>query len=509
MRAATYRRLRRHWYFHNALKLFEVSDHVKYGIHVYGGARKPEFLQATSLYHPSTVEASFKHDGSGVEPGLKDDEGRWDLRAHSSRIQHVDESTLGTWHAVLEDAAVPIEQTRMVYTVNRATAAVLDKLAASPRIGSLGLKFSAGWHEKNDRTKGYFDSEWGVPESWDSVILQGPHLHVGNPFYKSPNPTMLHNQDWTAVDLEALHPNAIPATQYKPRGDRAIYAGGYTHWEDKAGASVASRDRYRIAWRKMAANTGERTLITALIPPGTAHIDGLVTVGSGDRRDRLTVAVAAHLSSLLSDSLVRSAPMANIRISTIERLPYLESELTAPLLLRTLRLNCMSDAYGELWSATYDSMFSADSWAGGTDRADRPMLGDVAANWSSTVPLRRAVDRRQAQLEIDVLIALGLGISAAELTTIYRTQFPVLYGYDHDEYLYDAHGRLVPTEIRQIWKRAGEPMESAHLNQDLRTVYHAGSGVAYTYQLPFIHLDRETDLRAAYNEFARHYARSA
>uniref|UniRef100_UPI000490838B Eco57I restriction-modification methylase domain-containing protein n=1 Tax=Microbacterium luticocti TaxID=451764 RepID=UPI000490838B len=175
LRRATYRRLRRHWAFVNELTLFDEVHHlVNYGIHVYGASRHPDFLQASSLYHPDTAVRSLsllrsEHDGSGAEPGLKDEEGRWDLRPHASRIQHVDEDTLRTWHAILETDDVPIAQTRMVYTVNKSTAAVLSKLAAAPRIGSLGLQFSAGWHETNDRAKGYFDVEWGVPESWDQV----------------------------------------------------------------------------------------------------------------------------------------------------------------------------------------------------------------------------------------------------------------------------------------------------------------------------------------------------
>ncbi len=237
LRKATYRRLRRHWAFVNELILFEIDDKRLFGVHVYGRDSAADFIQATYMYHPSTAEASLKHDGSGSEPGLKDDEGHWDLRPHASRIQRVDEATLKTWHAVLEDEAVPFDHTRMVYTVNRATAAVLDKLASAPRIGSLGLQFSRGWDESIDRRKGRFDSEWGVPESWDSVILQGPHFHVGTPFYKSPNPTMLHNQDWTAVDLEALPPDAVPATQYKPRGDRTVYDAAYTHWATRHGQS--------------------------------------------------------------------------------------------------------------------------------------------------------------------------------------------------------------------------------------------------------------------------------
>ena len=41
-----------------------------------------DFLMASSLYHPDTVERSLKHDGSGDEPGLKDPDGNWDLRPH-------------------------------------------------------------------------------------------------------------------------------------------------------------------------------------------------------------------------------------------------------------------------------------------------------------------------------------------------------------------------------------------------------------------------------------------
>jgi hypothetical protein len=280
-------------------QLFEIQDQKRFGINVYGVSRQPDFLQAASLYHPDTVTRSLEHDGSGTEPGIKDPDGNWDLRPHAGRIVHVTNDTLRSWHAVLETDDVPIAQTRMVYAVNKATAAVLDKLAAAPRIGDLGLLFSPGWHEKNDRTKGFFDSEWGVPESWDSVILQGPHLYVATPLYKTPNETMLNHLDWTETDFEVLAPDAIPATSYKPRGNRAKYDAAYTHWTaELEGSAVAARDCYRVAWRRMAANTGERTLIPAIIPPGATHVDGVFSAGSpGDTM--LIPLVAAAAGSLL------------------------------------------------------------------------------------------------------------------------------------------------------------------------------------------------------------------
>ena len=51
---------------------------------------------------------------------------------------------------------------------------VLETLSRQPRIGALGLSSRAGWHEKNDRTKGYFEVEWGAPESWRRRDPAGP-----------------------------------------------------------------------------------------------------------------------------------------------------------------------------------------------------------------------------------------------------------------------------------------------------------------------------------------------
>ncbi len=193
LREATYVRLRRHWQFVNELQLFEVDHHVSFGVHIYGSVlESPVFDMATALYHPDTVARSFDHDGSGPEPGLKDPDGKWDVRPHKSRIITVNDETLASWRAVLESLDVPVRHSRMVYAVTRSVAVVLDKLSRAPRIAELGLQFSRGWDESIDRKKGFFESEWGQPDSWEDVILQGPHLFVATPMYKSPNKTMLH-----------------------------------------------------------------------------------------------------------------------------------------------------------------------------------------------------------------------------------------------------------------------------------------------------------------------------
>jgi len=489
LRAAAYRRLRQHWQFVNELGLFDVHHLVTYGVHIYGSEDRIEFIQATNLYHPQTATSSILHNGEGEEPGLKDKSGNWDLRPHHSRIISVTWETLKTWHATLEDNKVPIAQSRMVYAVNASTAAVLDKLSRSTRLGDLELDFSGGWNEKTDRVKGRFEIKWGVANSWEEVILQGPHLFIGNPFYKAPNATMLHKLDWSSVDLEMLAPDAIPITSYKPAGDRATYDASFTRWgPDKQPA----RNFYRVGWRAMAANVGERTLIAAVYPPGTAHVHSVSMLAAKSGLDG-TLLIAGLLNSLPLDFLVRAAPKSAITSATVMRLPRIDQRLAREVVARTLCLEALTSAYTLAWSNSWSSMIA--DWAGGIEYPGRLGLLDRSSEWNSQAPLRRASDRRQALVEIDALVALALSLSVDELCAIYRTQFPVLYGFDNNVYFYDANGRLVPNEVLKVWRQKQDA-----ISEQERTATNA-SGNTYTYELPFRTLDREADMRQAYAHF--------
>ena len=389
------------------------------------------------------------------------------------------------------DATDP-SATRMLYTVNSAAVRVLGTTAQAGRIGDLELSFSTGWNETTDRTAGRFVLDWG-PAAWKDAILQGPHLHVSTPLVKEPNETMRNNLDWSAVDHEALAPDALPVTSYTPAGDRKVYNEQYTRWgEDR---EYSARDFYRVAWRRMAANTGERTLIPAVIPPGSAHVDPVHSGGFVDRPALDLAIVSAVLGALLSDFSIRAAPKGDIRGTIINRLPMvpLDHPLLPALALRTLQLNCLTDAYADLWNECWDPAFAQDE-------AILPRYGSavVGKQWTAQTPLRRAEDRRNAQVEIDSLVALMLGVDVEDLCTVYRTTFAVLHGYDQDRYTFDANGRLVPTEVLSVWKKKGEQI----IRQE-RTAVHPGSGVAYEYELPFATRDREDDFRTAYAEFQR------
>lgn len=486
LRSATYARLRRHWFFTNELRLFqEIGHHKTFGVNIYGSPRQEvKFLNATALYHPETIIRSMKHDGSGEEPGFKYED-RWDRRPHASRVQTVSLQTLDTWKRILGEASTPRLHTSMVYTMNSSSAMTLEALAPALRVSELNLGFSAGWHERADREEGRFKQLWGRINSWEEAILQGPHLNVSTPFFKEPRPTLKNQQDWRILDLETISANALPFTAYSPTGKRAEYDALYGTWED-----IPIRNYYRLAWRRRIDNTTERTLMSALIPPGAAHVNLVYSI-AGTSRD-ITL-LAAATSSLLHDFTIRAVPKGDIYLPTLQRLPLppLDHPLIPKLLLRTLRLNCLTEAYAELWEEVWDDSFADDEWLLPPDYPGAPRLGDVGPYWTEATPLRRALDRRNALLEIDVLMAHMLGISVDDLCTIYRTQFAVLHGYDQKEYTFDANGRIVPTEVLQLWRKKGDA-----LSQEERTAPHP-AGTEYTYDLPFAPRDREADFREA------------
>lgn len=492
LREAAYERLRRHWHFVNERLLFEIDDKATFGVHVYSAPRRQvSFTMASYLYHPDVAIRSLNHDGAGEEPGLKDPDGNWDLRPHSSRIEEVNDSTLVAWHALLENPDTPIQRSRTVYAVNRSTAETLATLAKAPRVADLGLYFSQGWNETIDFNRGFFTKEWGPVDSWQAAIVQGPHFYVQTPYNKSPNPTMLHNQDWSGVDLEGLSPDAMPITSYKPAKSRSEYASAYTHWgPDK----VPARDHFRIAWRSMAASKNERTLIPALLPPGAAHVHAVASAGAIP--DVELVLMAGVMGSLVCDLKVRTSAPSTIHRDVVSKLPRLQlnQPLAAYVVNRVARLQFLTGAFAPLWERILDYVPPTDSIVD-LNRERIPL--SVPPGWEPSLPLRRASQRRQASVEIDAIVALSLGITADELCTVYRTQFAVLYGYDRNVYFYDANGRLVPNEVLKVWRQKGDA-----ITQDERTATNA-SGNTYEYELPFVTLDREADMRQAYAHFER------
>lgn len=484
LRSAAYRRLRRHWQFRNEFHLFEIHNRIDFGVHIYGAEMPVHFLQGAALYHPETVTRSFDHDGSGSAPGVKHDD-KWDSRPHAERIIEVTELQLATWAELIDEPGTPPAEARMLYPVNRSSAAVLDKVAAVARLGDIGFEWTFGWNETTDRALGFFRSGSAVVDHWRDVILQGPHLTVATPLSKQPNETMRSNRDYSEIDLETIDGGFIPRTSYQVAKPYAEYIAGYPKWRGEPGV----RD-FRLAWRRMGQSANVRTIHAAIIPPGPCHMHLVLSARLPTAKD--TVLAAGTWASLPVDFIAKTAGVSDLTQNVVRRFPHVRDHSLEPrLLLRALRLNCLVSPYAPLWGELYDKAWQQDSWVPhiGVDYASRAPLGAVGPKWEWATPLRRAADRRQALVEIDAIVAIMLGITAEELLTIYRTQFPVLQKYERDA-LYDANGRQLPSKLASEYRKKGT------VKPDDLTV----EGV--TYVEPFVGVDRERDMELAHKHFS-------
>ena len=487
LRRQTYRRLRRHWQFKNNAYVFrEISDKRDFGVHIYGDDhRRINFLHAGWIYHPSVLERSFKHDGSGPPPGVRDDTDRWDMRGHLERIVRVDDAVLSSWAALVDEVDTPPSEARMLYPVNRASADVLSKFANAPRLGEVGLTWTRGWEEPGDRNLGYYHSESAVPNRWEDAILQGPHLTVATPLYQQPNFNAKSRQDTEEIDLAEIDELFIPRTSYQPAKPYDVYIAGYPKWHGKPSSTY-----FRLAWRRMADSATVRTLHSAVVPPGPCFV---ATVLSAELPTAADLVVANGIwSSLPADFFIKAAGITEIKHGVVRRLPHVRHHTLEPqLLLRTLRLNCLVRPYAPLWEELFDQSWQQDSWVPhiGVDHHGRAPIGVIDKTWKWTTPFRPAADRRQALVEIDAIVAIMLGMTAEDLLTIYRTQFSVLQKYERDA-LYDANGRLLPGKLASAYRKKGA-LKAADLTVD-----------NVTYVLPFVGVDRERDMELAHKHFS-------
>ncbi|MFU9030053.1 Eco57I restriction-modification methylase domain-containing protein [Rhodococcus erythropolis] len=486
LREESYRRLRRHWQFRNEKRLFEIHNAKEYGVHIYGVSSDVRFHQGSSLYHPDTVVRSYNHDGSGSAPGVKDENGDWDLRPHSQRIIPVTKEVLATWAELIDEPGTPAMKARMLYPVNLASADVLSKIASAARLGEVVFQWTAGWHESADRKDGFFEPGSAVSSSWEEVILQGPHLTVATPLNQQANQSMRSNKDYSSVDLDTITEDFIPRTNYQVAKPFDEYIDAYPKWNGKPSSTY-----FRLAWREMCDIATVRTLQTALIPPGPTHVHAVHTFTLPTRhRELIVMAGVSH--SIVADFVVKVIGSGHIKFTIWKQLPLPAGHrLQSQLILRTLRLNCLDSAYRPIWEELYTPDWKSDSWVPGIGvfHGDEGQLGIVGPQWEWSTPLRRASDRRRALIEIDAIVAVMLGITSDELLTIYRTQFPVLQKYERDA-LYDATGRQLPGKLSSEYRKKGF-LKSADLTVD---------GV--TYQEPFVGVDREHDMTLAHKHFS-------
>ncbi|MFE9974043.1 hypothetical protein ACFYRD_25615 [Streptomyces hirsutus] len=549
LREAAYRRLRIHGDFVNAGQRFfppPVGHAAHFGVHVYGQPDKINFDHLSWLVSPDALRTSAKHDGSGEVPGIRYRNGQFDERPHLARVVRVDEHQLALWQNLLGDSDKPVKQARLLFPVSTAEAAAIAALAEYPvRLGSLGPQISSGYNETNAKKDNLIDYNRPDPKTghayqpgrWRWVILKGTQFSVATPVFKRHD---ANSNDPYGADLVALPPDFVPDTQYvRAQGRNREFLVAQDRWVDyralarlRASESAITRARrqvvneahiaeeqvtpaqidaalvqrarrryatfYRVVWRKMIAPDTERALYGVIIPPGATHIHAVGSLAMPDLR--LTALVAGFWASLPLDYFLRVTGRGDLQVTGVKAMPAPTPThpLASAILLRTLRLNCLTTAYADLWKDLYDPIWlTHEPWT--RDWPGIPPLNDVTPDWRPDTPLRTERARRSALVEIDALVAVWLGMDADALIAAYRGRFPVLQKYEAVTW-FDANGWKIAGNARTIGQR--QTKESWAQFEAYRSD-PTNAPVPEGYTAPFYKADREAEMRAAHAYFQR------
>ncbi|HFL1209099.1 TPA: hypothetical protein ACG099_004992 [Salmonella enterica subsp. enterica serovar Meleagridis] len=549
LRASVYPRLRAHFQFQNQRILFPIRDRVKYSINIYSSTKNDhvEFVNIANLFSAKTIELCFAHDGSGEVGGIKDDEtGSWNESGHQSRILTVGMERLALFASLYDGEGTPALEARLPALHAEPLVSVLEKFADQPkRLGDLQGQYLSleMWHETNQQSDGTIERHTQFPEDVAQWILSGPHFYVGTPLYKTPREICTEKGHYDCLDLLTLPDDYLPRTNYIPACDEQEYAKRtprVTWTEPGEDEPRKVTDYYRLALRAMISIGAEKGLVPALVPKDVAHTNGVRTYcfNSSD----LLIRVSGAAYSLIYDFMMKLSGRTNLHQSIEEYALPDFVETAHHLSARVMSLSALTTSYSDFWQSSYSPDFNIQRWSRNLTQLPQDFFANLTPEWQRNCALRSDYSRRQALVEIDVLVAQALGLTLEELLTLYRVQFPVMRQYEADTW-YDQNGRIIFTPSKGL---LGVGLPRTARKADLKNgfvfdvdspdwsggdctdqaigwddVKHLQTGTVsvtfddYTrsdegerrtvvWQAPFIKPDREDDYKVAWSFFSEH-----
>lgn len=324
-----------------------------------GGPLMVSFDTISNLYDAKSIVECYQGEASAPIPGIKDANGDWNITGHPDRIIHVTQRELEVF-AKLFDGNDKWPQARLPVLHVRSLIGALSCIASQTQyISDIKTEIfgSEMWHETNAQKDGTMVRNVHFPESLTDMIISGPHIAVANPCFKTSRSICRLNSDYDNIDLTSISDSYLQRCNYQPYCAPEEYEerAPLTPWNCKNYYS------YRIAMRNMFNQGGERTLMSAIIPPKVGHVHAVYELGF--KNDVDTALMSGLMESIPYDFYIKATGKGSGGIGVLGGLPIIRSIYSIRIILTTLLLNSLNEYYAPLWKKCWNVVWPFTTWS--------------------------------------------------------------------------------------------------------------------------------------------------
>ena len=510
--------------FENQLKLFqEIGNTRKFSITLLKGRSKhfdeeSAFRSLSNCFHPRTLDECDQPSSTREStpcPAIKE-KGKWVTKGHPERMITYNKQLRESSKIFLNSADE--EFPPLLFLHNTRSAKVVEKIAMAGRsfkdlANTNEIEYIRGIPEKQAQDNNQISKESHFPANAEDMFILSAHIGNGKPFSMSPKRVCDTHRAFEVYNPAKSTTNAFPRTTFRFND----ITQGSAIYSSFSGIDCSSGDfAGKILMSKRIDLSGERSVFSAIYPNNVVHTGTVVGITSQSKHK--LVLVQSFLASIFSDFQVRVSGAADLTKTIVYGFPFpfedVEDAIESILLNRLYYLNydpVFEDFYADFFEIR-TAPSAVPGWSSSDTRLENSALKAPASYFTC----------RQALLEIDVLIAMQLGLTLPELIESYRSVFGVAQQYEADTW-FDRNGRIVFTASKGLtgvgFPRKGKgrgankemgwediaDMTSGTVSRSIIDDTLPGGPVerTITYEAPFDRCDRVEDYKIAWEFFER------